>query len=424
MKTDLSIRETIREDGLRIITKDVTTDRKTSVSITARNGSADDPPGLDGLHHFFEHMGFKGTKRRALTTLKSNLERYMLNFNASTHNIRTTYEFQCHFKRINEATEILLDLYTNSTYPENEIEIEKNVVNTEIETKAENDNLNCYYGMMNLLWQNNPLKHRGTGKTQDIAKINRDILLNHRDIIHEPSNTVIIACGKMAHDFFVCHINNLFPISKSYRAPKRLFLHDETGILPSDQLLKIGGTSKTMAEMYSGIKVDKNLFIDLKSDSAMSILIRMLGTGMNSILWNEIREKRGLVYSISMNQLGSTHLGKVIYVYAKAIQDNIDQVYDLVQKLLFNADLHKSHFMNAKELCIDAWELSMDDSSLWRSLLEYDMIWQTSTIEEFSHYKSKLRKALRDVRFEDVLRLYAEIFTPEKLATCIITPNP
>lgn len=422
MKPDNSIRETVREDGLRIITKNITNDLKTSVSITARNGSADDPAGFNGLHHFFEHMAFKGTRYRPRKILKSNLERYTINFNASTYSVRTTYDFQCSFRRLYEAIEIFLDLYLNSTYLEEEIEVERGVINTEIKTKAESDNLNCYYGMMNLLWQHNPIKHRGTGIIQDINRIDQHMLLSHRNIIHEPSNTVIIAAGKIDHDSFVNHINQRYPVSKTYGAPKRFSIDDESCIEPANKILFLKAKSETMSEIYSGIKVDKNLFADLKSDTIISILIQMLGVGMDSILWEEIREKRGLVYSITMNQVGNPYTAKGIYAHAKAIKANTDKVHELICSTIFNCNLDKDHFLNTKEQFMDAWEISMDSSGTWRYLMEYCMLWN-SGIEELSNYKPKLRNIIKDIKFDDVVNLYEQIFKPEKLATCIVSPD-
>ena len=117
----MKINETIRKDGLRIISCHVPNKRSVQVELISRVGSAYDPADHQGLFHCFEHMAFKGTKTRSIEDLQSFSAKNLFGGNAATGTLGTTYDASVVDRKMPEACEYLCDIYFNSTFPAREL---------------------------------------------------------------------------------------------------------------------------------------------------------------------------------------------------------------------------------------------------------------------------------------------------------------
>ncbi|MBU4480431.1 insulinase family protein, partial [Patescibacteria group bacterium] len=188
-----SLRETIREDGLRIITKRLPCTKRVRVAVEVGIGSAYDPPEHKGLWHFVEHMAFAGTKLRQSVDINIATSHSLLNFGAYTAKLGITYFGEAVYTRFHELCDLLFDVYLHPIFPKDKIKKEKEIICNEIVEHENNDRHNAYFALCNLLWRkNNPLRSFSAGTPRSVKRINRRILFNAFTKWYVPSNTIVI----------------------------------------------------------------------------------------------------------------------------------------------------------------------------------------------------------------------------------------
>ena len=149
-----TLNETVREDGLRIISKRLTNTKRLNLSVSALVGLAYDGEEREGRFHFWEHMAFKGTKTRSMSELKKQLGRFLYS-NAFTDYTHTTYILKGAAARKEELKDVLFDMYVNPAMPAEEIEKEKGVVLREAADWKDNDSTFAIGEINKLLWRKN-----------------------------------------------------------------------------------------------------------------------------------------------------------------------------------------------------------------------------------------------------------------------------
>ena len=174
---EMIVRESIRADGLRVVTKELFGTKRARIAVAAGVGSACDPPGKVGLFHFFEHMAFKGTFTKTVEDIKALRGQYFLRSNASTGRLSTTYWGDSAYTRLPVVCDLLFDMYQNPMFPEHEISPEKEVVYNEIARNQDDDARMAARGLCEALWRENPLRRFGDGIREDVATISRQLLM-------------------------------------------------------------------------------------------------------------------------------------------------------------------------------------------------------------------------------------------------------
>ena len=195
-----TLNETVREDGLRIISKRLTNTKRLNLSVSALVGLAYDGEEREGRFHFWEHMAFKGTKTRSMSELKKQLGRFLYS-NAFTDYTHTTYILKGAAARKEELKDVLFDMYVNPAMPAEEIEKEKGVVLREAADWKDNDSTFAIGEINKLLWRKNPLRRLGVGTEEGMRAINKDSLFADHAEWYRSSNTIVIGVGHVDHDW-------------------------------------------------------------------------------------------------------------------------------------------------------------------------------------------------------------------------------
>lgn len=410
-----TLNETVREDGLRIITKQLKSTKKVFVCVSALAGSADDPDDKEGLFHFFEHMGFKGTKTRSMSQIKEVLG-LLVSSNAYTADLRTTYYGEAVYTKLSLLQDIIFDIYINSVFPEEEIEKEKEVVLNEAAMYEDNDSYKAYNILGELLWQHNPRRRVGVGTPHGLANISREVLLDTHAHWYDHSNTVVVAVGRVEHNKFVNDVNAVFPAGSV--KVKRATWSDESEIIPANYVKILERKNREKGVVVWGCKIPK---LPDNEKIAMKILTCMIGGGFDSMLWSEVREKRGLVYSARAHY-DDCVLAPYAAFQAEMLPKRLDEVRLLMYEVVASHELNHKHFLRTKSVIEDECLLALETPGDWGTLIHNKIVDERKDILFLNNYAGQCIKQLRKINFEDVVELRKRLLCPERLVLAAVKP--
>lgn len=282
------IHKTTLKNGLRIATMNVNS-IASSVGVFVGTGAVNETKKEHGLSHFLEHMAFKGTKSRSIENISEQIEFSGGSTNAYTSYTHTAYYANVLNSEVFNTVDIILDSVFNSVFPEKEIETERSVIKQEILQGEDNPSQLCFYNLHDTMYKDQPLSSNIIGTNTSLDSFDRQSFVDYVEKWYVPNNIIVVATGKIDHDEFVNHVNQL------------------VGHIPARDLSTI-----TNSNFTSGIKITNknyeqtNLFFsfegyakeDIKNAQASEMLASYLSDGMCSPLFKEVREKRGLVYFV------------------------------------------------------------------------------------------------------------------------------
>ena len=315
-------RKLVLDNGVRVVTERMPTLKSVTVGVWVNTGSRDEQPSQAGYSHFIEHMLFKGTSSRSSAEISREIDALGGEMNAFTSRETTTYYVKVLDQQVDRALELLSDLFHHSRFAPKEIEKEKQVVLEEIRMVQDDPEDLVQELHMGQVLRRHPLGRSILGREQTICGLRRRDLLDYIDTYYNPGQTVISIAGN-------------FEQAKLDRLVTRYF-----GKGPSAKAVPANG--RRPPEMYGGVVLKKkrleqvHLCLGLKGVEAghqdryaLYALNSILGGSVSSRLFQEVREKRGLVYSIYSFLSGYSD-GGMITIYAATRPKEVDRVVDLV----------------------------------------------------------------------------------------------
>lgn len=313
------IRTTTLSNGLRIVTDSVESMYSTALGIWTGIGTRHEDPAENGIAHMVEHMLFKGTKTRNALQIVEEIETVGGSMNAYTSREVTSYHVHMLKDDVGLGLEILADMYLNSTLPEEEIERERQVIIQEIGMSNDTPDDLIFDHYFETAYPGQSMGAPILGRVYNIEAMTRPMLERYIHKFYTPANTVISAAGAIEHDDFVAQVEKLMD-GMSPAKP-------ETG----KQAAYKGGEIRTQrdleqAHIVLGFHGLNRLDPDYQAVQALSTL---LGGGMSSRLFQEIREKRGLVYSIFSFHSGYQDDGQ-FGVYAGTGPDKLTEIIPVI----------------------------------------------------------------------------------------------
>ncbi|MCE1227570.1 MAG: insulinase family protein [Geobacteraceae bacterium] len=286
------VHETTFDNGLRVVTQQVPGMHTVSIGVWVANGARCEQPVEQGVAHFIEHLLFKGTKRRTARQITREIDSL-----GGILNAFTSYEYVCYYakalaKTLPQVVDILSDMFLHSTFPADEIEKERKVVLQEIKMRDDAPEESIHDRLHQSFWKGHPLGHPILGSEETIGSMSRDAILHFRQHWYRPSEIIIAAAGGVEHQALVELLQESFSCLESGE-PRRVVTpqtRQATGRVLElcerdleQTLICLGteGLPTSSPERYS-----------------LMVLNAILGGGMSSRLFEEIREKRGLAYSV------------------------------------------------------------------------------------------------------------------------------
>ncbi len=313
-------RKTILENGVRVITEEVSNVRSASVGFWVEAGSRDEEASEQGISHLLEHMLFKGTERRTAQDIARDFDSIGGISNAFTAKEHTCFHARVLNTDLKTANDLLLDMFLHSRFDPEDIELEKSVVLQEIGMVEDTPDEYVHVLFGEMFWNGNPLGRSILGTRETVSKMDRAELLSYVLRAYIPSNVFVAAAGNLKHEELLDHVVEelstlkVGPGTKESRKPPQL--HKVSAHFPKEleQVHICLGMSGPTAR-------DETRFID-------TILNILLGGNMSSRLFQEIREKRGLTYSIY--SFANTYVDTgMLGVYMGVASESVEEALDL-----------------------------------------------------------------------------------------------
>lgn len=366
------VRLTTLDNGLRVVTEFVPGMNGVSLGLRIEGGSRDEAEDQAGISHLLEHMVFKGTERRSARDIAEELDQIGGQLDAYTTKEYTGYGCRVLPEHLREALEILADMLRNSRIDPAELELEKSVILEEYKSLEDSPEEFIHDVFARTIWPDHPLGRPVIGSPAVIAALSREDLVRHLRRHYAPARMICAAAGNVDHDHLVSVLDGLFG--------------DQAGPAEPRVEEKPEATARTVrisrpieqAHFVTGVEgVGEN-----DPDRwAVRVLNLIAGGGMSSRLFQEIREKRGLCYSIGSDS-SSFREGGLFMVYADTSADQLDQVTDLARaelQSLAEKGVRPEELSRAKNQIRSATLLSLDDtgsrmSRLARSLLYHGRV--------------------------------------------------
>lgn len=347
-------KKTVLPNGLRIVSEHISHVRSVSAGVWIDIGSRDEDPSLRGISHFIEHMVFKGTKNRSVREISQSIESVGGYLNAFT-----SKEHTCFYARVLDdysdlAMDVLSDLTQNPTFPEKELEKEKGVVIEELRNAEDDpdDIIHDYFEKS--IYGSHPMGSPVIGTEQTLRSMKRENLVDYRGNHYVPQRIVVAAAGNIDHDRLVDLTAQYFAGTKngvpagerkrpSIQKPERVELEK-----PIQQAHVCLGTSA-----YS---------IRSKHRYPLLVLNTLLGDGMSSRLFQNIREKYGFAYNVYsfVNMLSDTGtFGAYIGTDKSHVQASIELIHAELEKLR-NKPVSKAEVQRTKAQLKGSMMLSLE----------------------------------------------------------------
>jgi len=359
----MSVRRTVLPSGLRIVTEEVSSVRSAAVGIWVNIGSRDEAPATAGASHFLEHLLFKGTPRRNALEISSAIESVGGEMNAFT-----SKEYTCFYARVIDtdlpmAVDVISDLITSSIVTAEDVDAERKVVLEEIAMRDDDPSdlvhdlyAETYYG-------DTALGRPILGTIDSINNMSRNTVFNYYKKRYLPQDLVVAIAGNIKHKRVVAMVEEALSRDNFLDVQGIPQIRPNTPIKRGKQgRVGIIYRKSEQAHMFYGMegvaRNDDRRF-------TMGVLSSALGGGMSSRLFQEIREKRGLAYSVysyAQQFAGSGQIG----FYAGCNPSKATEVISIIQEVLADvASNGMSHeeIERAKGAVRGSLVLSQEDSA-------------------------------------------------------------
>ncbi|HKS98077.1 MAG TPA: pitrilysin family protein [Rugosimonospora sp.] len=333
-----TVRRTVLPSGLRILTESVPATRSVSFGVWVGVGSRDEAPGLSGVSHFLEHLLFKGTRRRTALDISAEIEAV-----GGETNAFTTKEYTCYYARVLDADlplaiDVVCDAVADSVLAEPDVEVERGVILEEIAMHDDEPGDEVHDLLAEAVYGAHPLGRLVSGTAQTITAMSRRQIQSFYRRRYEPPVIVIAAAGNLDHATVVRLVRRALagtPLADGTGEPVRY--RDPASRVPTRSARTVVRSKDTeQAHVVLGApavgRLDERRF-------ALGVLNNALGGGMSSRLFQEIREKRGLAYSVYSYTSEYAETG-VFAVYAGCAPGKVSEVLDLTRGELARVAAH------------------------------------------------------------------------------------
>jgi len=298
-----TVRRTVLPSGVRVLTETVPGAQSASVSFAVAVGSRDEVDGHHGSTHFLEHLLFKGTKTRTALDIAVAFDSVGGASNASTGKEHTSYYARVQDKAIPVAVQVIADMLTSSVIDPVEFENERTVILEELAMNDDDPQDVAHERFFEAVLGDHELGRPIGGTPETIKAVTRDAVWQHYQNNYRPEDLVITAAGGVDHDGLLALVEENLELAgwdKNLKAKPRSWRSQAAVVIEPTVSVNVINRPIAQANIILG---SQGLVAGDDRRYAMAILNTVLGGGMSSRLFQEIREKRGLAYSVySFNQ--------------------------------------------------------------------------------------------------------------------------
>lgn len=404
------VNSTVLDNGIRVVSELLPEFRSCTLGVWFGTGSRLEDHDQAGLSHFLEHLLFKGTQRRSAYDIAKTMDGIGGQLNAFTEKERTCYYARVVNDHIPLAVDVLFDMISNSLLEEQEIEREKGVILEELKMIEDSPDDLAMHLFNRCLWGSHPLGRPIIGRRQIIGSMQRQQLADYLGQRYVPGNAMVVAAGRVDHESLVRLVReqsqNLGSgdYQPETRPPealgrRRVFHRD-----CEQTYLTFGGAGLSAT--------DERRF-------TLLVLDAVLGSSMSSRLFQEIREKRGLVYTIGTYQSAYRDSG-VFGVFAGTSADSAQEVLSLSRAILEQVrseGITDEELKRAKELIRGNMALAMESTSARMLRLARSMFYEGRHLPV-----AEALQRVDEVSHDQILKLAGELLNTESYALTVLGP--
>ncbi|MFK2051073.1 M16 family metallopeptidase [Bacteroides fragilis] len=395
-------------NGLRII-HEPSSSKVAYCGFAVDAGTRDEAENEQGMAHFVEHLIFKGTRKRKAWHILNRMENVGGDLNAYTNKEETVIYSAFLTEHFGRALELLADIVFHSTFPQNEIEKETEVIIDEIQSYEDTPSELIFDDFEDMIFRNHPLGRNILGRPDLLKKFRSEDAMAFTSRFYQPSNMVFFVLGdfnfqkivrqveKLLVDLPLVTVENQRTIPPLY-VPEQLVVHKETH----------------QAHVMIGSR-GYNAYDDKRT--ALYLLNNILGgPGMNSRLNVSLRERRGLVYTVESNLTSYTDTG-AFCIYFGTDPEDVDTCLKLTYKELKrmrDVKMTSSQLMAAKKQLIGQIGVASDNN-------ENNALGMAKTFLHYNKYESpeSVFRRIEALTAEGLLEVANEMFAEEYLSTLI-----
>ncbi len=392
------------DNGIRIVMEKIDYVKSASIGIWVNVGSNNENDQTNGLSHFIEHMLFKGTINRKANEIAEDIDNLGGQLNAFTSKECTCFYVKVLDENIKDAVDILSDMFFNSLFQQEEIDKEISVVIEEIKMYEDSPEDVVHDKLTEVIFNNSPMAYNILGTEENLKTFTTQKVVEYMKKNYTPYNTVIAVAGSFDEQEFVRMINDKF---KDWQNENIKHVDPE-----AEYKRSVVGVNKDLEQLHMCIG-NKTIGRHDKNYYPLLVLNNLFGGTMSSRIFQEVREKKGLVYSIYSFVSNYSNTG-IFSIYAGMSYNQAEDALRTILKEMIsikNGNISEEEFNRAKQQIKGNYILGLEStssrmSSIGRRELLYNEI----------QYPEEVIESINSVKKEDVLNLAKELFDIDSLS--------
>lgn len=403
------IERAVLPNGIRIVTEEMPYVRSVSLGVWICSGSRSERGPQNGISHFIEHMVFKGTKNRSAEEIARSVDSVGGGLDAFTSKELVSFNTKVMDEHLPVALDVLSDLVLNPLFREGDIEKEKGVILEEIKMEADQPEFVLHESFISNFWKSHGLGKPILGTRESVKKFGQEMLVDYYRRVYSPRNILITAAGNLDHDKIVRLVREKFSE-----------IEEREG-LPADTVPKthapiILKKKESLEQVHIAMGVPSYpLAHELRFP--LYVLNTVLGGGMSSRLFQNIREKQGLAYAVysELNLFSDTgcftvYAGTAAETAKQVVNSVIQEFRTLKNDLISEDELRRSkdHLKGSLMLSLESTSSRM--SNLARQEMYFDRF---TTMDE-------MLERIESVTRDEVQMIAQEFFRTEDMALAML----
>lgn len=397
------------KNGLTIVGEEIPYLKSVSLGVWINTGSRLESAKESGVSHFIEHMLFKGTKNRSAKEIARDIDSLGGEINAFTNKECTCYYVHLLDEHINKGIDVLSDMILNSSFNSDDIDKERFVILEELKMYEDSLDDLSYDLLAENIYPNDGLGRNILGNRDTIKNLSREDILNHYNKYYLPNNAIISICGNFKFNEVVKVIEDKF---ENWEPKDVDIVVEEAKFTPCFVAKNKDSEQVNIAISLKAIPEESE-----KEAYALAVVNNVFGGSTSSRLFQNIREDKGLVYSIYSSQTLFRKCGE-LGIFASTSEEYLKEVYDLIIK----------EIKEIKENYITKEELEQSKKQLKGN---YILSLESINAKMLSHGESMLLnnkikdedeiiEHINSVNMEQVKAIINKVFNIENLGVCIV----
>lgn len=404
----------VLNNGITIVTESIPYVRSVSIGFWMQTGSRFEKvkDGENGISHFIEHVIFKGTKNRTAKEIAEEMDSIGGQLDAFTGREHTCFFAKVMDKNIDKAFNLLGDLILNPTFSKDDIEKEKKVVMEEIKMYLDSPDEYIHDLFIASLWESHPLGMPILGNVDAITKLTKEAIINFYKKQYSPQSLVIAVAGSINHKDVIKYVKSNFGSWFNGNVKNEI----NTPASPNSKYIV---ENKKLEQVHICIGT-KGLSYLHNDRYVLYLLNEIFGGSVSSRLFQEVREKRALAYSINSLHDAYKDTG-VFFVYAATSPEKVTLLLNTIKhefEKIKNKKISKEELKRTKEQLKSNFILSLENTTnrMVKLAKQESYFGKQWTVEEIT-------KNIDRVKVSDIQRLARELFIRNNLTTVCLGPN-